>query len=1028
MKPVRLEMTAFGPFAKTEVVDFRPAVSAGLFGIYGPTGAGKSSIFTAMTFALFGESAKRGQDSRALRSDHAHRATMTRVFFIFELGAKRYVILRTPEQARPKIHGDGETKQGHEASLFDASDIAVDDITPENCGRVIAEKKVGVVNSAVQDLLGYGPVQFRQIVLLPQGEFEKFLVSGTSERIAILRQLFDVTRYRKLEEWFKDAAHKADGVIREASTKYIGRLEGEGFDSVTALADGIAAADTILNDATKIEAQAQVHQADTAKALQAATDLNAAFDAQIGAQARLVELIAQEGEIANVRAALRDAQQAAGLRDIAAQRARVKQDLLEAQAEEKRTRTTAQEAQSQSDQAAARLAALQHDAPQIEGLKQKRADLTRHQQTLQKSQGQLRAVQDAQTARKQADHAVTVTKDRLATLTTDLAAAHARREAVRETAQTRADLTVRKAQADAMLTNARAYAKAQTNATKAQEAVTASREKDDAARTVLQSAEVEFAVAEANLAQVQAIHLAEKLQANAPCPVCGGTDHPQPATGDAEGRGLTEAFRQKQATLQDAARQMQSAAHDYSVAQALAQDRAAQLKALTTPALNLESCQQAVTDVDAALAALPDDADAAKLGSQIDALTVQKADLDTQIETAARTAQEAITALAVAQQSYDDAIATIPEQLRSGDALAHDIAGVTDDIIRRETALSDAHAAAQTDRDAAISAAKDAQAAQATLAKCEAEEATTAQHFADRLAQAGLTPESYAKHAQQVDQIPHFEKVIETYHADIAVAKANKASADEKIGGHERPDLTAAQATQDAAAQATQAATETKGEARKARDHLLQLQASIADEIARISALEDETAPLRELATRFNGQVEPRLTLETFAIQAMFAQVLEAANLRLAPMSSGRYRLEIQDENLKGAAKRGLGIQVFDLWTGKPRGTADISGGETFIAALALALGLSDVVERNAGSIRLDTIFIDEGFGSLDGEDGSGTLDQVLETLTQTAGQARAVGLISHVSMVKEAIPNGFQIEKTPRGSHIRVRDENDVS
>ncbi|NOX74420.1 MAG: hypothetical protein GXP03_12650 [Alphaproteobacteria bacterium] len=172
-----------------------------------------------------------------------------------------------------------------------------------------------------------------------------------------------------------------------------------------------------------------------------------------------------------------------------------------------------------------------------------------------------------------------------------------------------------------------------------------------------------------------------------------------------------------------------------------------------------------------------------------------------------------------------------------------------------------------------------------------------------------------------------------------------------------------------------------------------------------------------------NGDNTQKLDLETFAIGAMFDQVLDAANLRLGPMTANRYRLE-RDLEGGGRGRRGLGIQVFDIHTGKARPTTTLSGGETFIAALALALGLADAVESASGKIKLDTIFIDEGFGSLDTESGSGTLEQVLQALSSLVSQNRAVGLISHVPLVQEAIPNGFYVRKHLAGSTVETRGE----
>ena len=197
---------------------------------------------------------------------------------------------------------------------------------------------------------------------------------------------------------------------------------------------------------------------------------------------------------------------------------------------------------------------------------------------------------------------------------------------------------------------------------------------------------------------------------------------------------------------------------------------------------------------------------------------------------------------------------------------------------------------------------------------------------------------------------------------------------------------------------------------------------ALAEALARTEELEAETGPLRGLADLANGKNDFNMTLETFAIAAMFDRVLEAANVRLDPMTRGRYRLERGVEGSSGRGKRGLEIEAFDINTGKARPTSTLSGGETFISALALALGLADVVESLSGKIRMDTIFIDEGFGSLDTENGAGTLDQVIQVLAALTEGSRAVGLISHVGLVQEAIPQGFYVRSTPSGSSVEER------
>jgi exonuclease SbcC len=236
-----------------------------------------------------------------------------------------------------------------------------------------------------------------------------------------------------------------------------------------------------------------------------------------------------------------------------------------------------------------------------------------------------------------------------------------------------------------------------------------------------------------------------------------------------------------------------------------------------------------------------------------------------------------------------------------------------------------------------------------------------------------------------------------------------------------RPDIEALRKTHQTHAETLGRATEERIAAQTRVDQLDRLRKGMEETLRKLDEAEAASGPLRGLAALVNGQNSQRLTLETFAIGAMFDQILEAANLRFGPMTNYQYNLEREMEN-GGRGKRGLGTQVFDAHTGKSRATTTLSGGETFIAALALALGLADVVEAASGKVRLDTIFIDEGFGSLDTENGSGTLEQVLQVLNSIVRQNRAVGLISHVPLVQEAIPNGFYVRKGMSGSSIEER------
>lgn len=310
MRPVVLTMTAFGPYAGTEVVDFREATDGGLFGIYGATGSGKSSIFNAMTFALFGVGAKPEQSIATMRSGHADADCLTEVSLLFELGDKHYFVRRQPDQSRPKLRGEGETTNAHKAWLFDATSIAVDDVTADNCGVVLAETKVGEVLKLVRELLGYGVEQFRQIVLLPQGRFEKFLIANSNERVEILRELFDVDVYRRIAAQMKEDAAAAKRDFDDGHRLVARRLTDAGFASTDDLATGIAAAAEAAqarhDEATQAEGAAQAAE----QAHLSAEVLEGRFKAAEDADRRRLGLERQRDEIEGIQVVLTRAEKA----------------------------------------------------------------------------------------------------------------------------------------------------------------------------------------------------------------------------------------------------------------------------------------------------------------------------------------------------------------------------------------------------------------------------------------------------------------------------------------------------------------------------------------------------------------------------------------------------------------------------------------------------------------------------------------------------------------------------------------------
>ena len=1022
MRPIKLTVSAFGPYGGVESIDFRDATDAGLFGIYGPTGSGKSSIFSAIAFALFGEGAKEEQGIGTMRSDFAADALLTEVSLQFELGAKRYYVRRIPDQPRPKTRGEGQTMQPHAAWLFDVSSVAIDDVGPDCCGVPLAERKVGDVARLVEELLGYGAQQFRQIVLLPQGRFERFLVSNSKDRLEILRELFDVSLYRKLTEKLKVDAADIRREIEDGYRLNGQRLAAEGFASSDELSAGIASA---------LE-QYELSRLAVAETSAVLTLANNAFAAAVSQEKLFVEVDAAGGALAQLEGKLPEFD-AVRARKSRAELARRMADLDSSLTDARKHHAAAVTAQASASDAQVRareaasaasalLADLRSQEHEIETLARKVDEMGRHKQVLVDSAERLaeheKALGALDSAKRRHDQAVADQQQAERAFEEKSAAfAAAQRDALE-----RQGLIGRRDKLKIELGGAHAHLSATQALEKAQA------EYDAAAAAALDAqnrhhhAGEEEAARESDYISAQASVLAERLEDGVPCPVCGGSDHPQPAHGTGDAGLLEKAWRGAQSASMAAAKIDREAQSRASSAKATLEARQATVSDLMVP---LRSISEIDTEYRHALAAIDElggIADVTLLAKQVEELRDRKLTTATMLQQANSTLGDATTAEALSRQGYADRIASVPETLRDATVLQVAIDAARADLDRRKKAIADALEQQQSSQAAQIKAEAVLQNALASLNDCADAVERKQTEFDARLIELGISEAAYRSAIPDIDLIGELEGSIVEFDKDLAAARGRQTAARNAVGSAQRPAMEPFRHSCNQAQVAADDASRHSAEAQQKHRSLLELQTSLADELKNLQSLEQSSGSLRGLAEAFDGQNELRTSLETFAIGAMFDQVLEAANLRLDPMTAGRYRFERDTMSVGGRSKRGLDVRVHDIETGRAREIITLSGGETFIAALSLALGLSDVVEMTNGAIRLDTIFIDEGFGSLDTENDAGTLDQVLQVLQNIVGERRAVGLISHVPLVQQAVPNGFTVHKGVNGSQIAVR------
>ncbi|MDJ1114684.1 AAA family ATPase [Microbacterium dauci] len=989
MKLHRLEMTGFGPFRETQVIDFDAFDREGVFLISGRTGAGKSSILDGVSFALYGSVPRYDGGDKRLRSDHCFLGDPTEVRLEFTVGGTRWRVTRAPEYDRPAQRGGGLTPEKARAEVEEL-------VAGTWVGRAARLRDAGELLS---EILGVNAQQFQQVILLAQNKFSRFLLAGNNERQHLLRTLFGTQRFEKYRDDLEQRRRAAQAELDEGGTTARTLLDvaerhvaanGIGSDDdagETADLDTRRAAVAVAVQRADYRVEARGHERAAADA--AATAAAAVYRDLVARAERLTELAAARAELDRL-----DAETA----DVTADRARLElaraaavlQPVMDAA-----DRATAAEAAATIDLEAAR-AAWQADGDD-DDLDRVIDELTA---AISRADAALAVERELQTrteshARRIID--LTDAEAALGAIETAAAALPERRSAVEAALVTARAGSARLADAQA----AHARAVAAVAASGEVESLTAVAAEADA--THLRAADADQAAATA-LAELlrrrldgYAGELAAALVDGEACAVCGSTAHPAPAvhTGepvtddalaDAEvARDAAASATRTAAETARTARERLAAGLARSGGRTIeqARDDLAAAEAAVDTALAAQTDAQRHTDELAQLDALAADArsEAAALRDRIASLREAQA-----VDAAA---------IATAQAAVDDARGEQPTVA----------ARLADDTARRDVAR----------------ALRTARQAHAERASAAAEAATL---LGERLADSTFATVDDARAAALGASEQHAIEARVTEHAAALAAAKGRALDLELQTAGDRIDPEAVTTAADAAAAAEAARSaaiaalaDATTAATTLRHHLDRVDAALAAMAGRAAA----AATVARLADTVAGR-EPntrKMDLETFVLAAELEEIVAAANVRLAEMSSGRFTLHHSDARQARGAASGLGIDVLDAHTGKLRSPQSLSGGETFLASLALALGLAEVVTSRAGGIRLDTLFVDEGFGSLDPE----TLELAMRTLDELRAGGRVVGVISHVEAMKEQIPAQLVVEASPDGPSRILQD-----
>lgn len=1022
MKPLKLSLQAFGPFAGREEIDFTLLPEGALFLISGPTGAGKTSVLDGITYALYGDTSGGERSAREMRSHHADGALLTEVEFEFALGTRRYRVKRVPEQERAAQRatksGDGMVKVLARAELHRLDDDAVTWLP--------LAQKTTEVTSEVTTLLGCQAEQFRQVVLLPQGQFRKLLTASSGEREKILETLFGTAAYKRVQDALKQEAaalQKAAEDTRLRRDTLLQQAQAESVEALRAQADALG-----LELARLAAEEAAARSADTAAqlALQQGRALAAQFAEQQAAQLALTAIEERTGEIAALRqreAGARRALQVAPADEACAaagrQLALARQRAVEAGQRVATAAATLQQAKAMLDAETARAPqrdAAQRELLQLEALTAQVEQLAAAERELAAGRRQAATAEQALAHAQQAAAHAEQGRTALATRVEQLAPRAAEAEA----------LALRVAQAEQREADAKRLAVRRKALAEAVAAEAGSRQTMDEARTALEAARNAQQALDALWREAQAAILARHLHDGAPCPVCGSAEHPQPATHAGE-LPSESALREAAAAVRDAEQAFEArrAALDRSAQARVAVEAevgalANALRAAGADSVQADMLVETAADLRQRLAGAREAGDElAAVRSQLLVLEQEQRQAVATQEQAGSAAQAARSALHGAERVVEARREAVPATLRPAGALAAALAAARSAL----DALLAAWQQAQARHAAAEAALAAAQAQRDTLAQAETEQAAALEQaqavFVQALAAAGFDDEAAYRSARlATDAIERLAATVRQHDLDAAAARERLGRATEAVAGRTLPQL----AELEAAAQAARTAIDTvlarsadlRGALEKTR-HTLALLDELAVRNADIEARYRITGELAAIANGDNGR---NLTFQRYVLAALLDDVLRAASLRLKAMSRGRYLLQRREDVADARRAAGLDLEVLDDYTGRARPVSTLSGGEGFMASLSLALGLSDVVQAYAGGVQLDTLFIDEGFGSLDPE----SLDMAMRTLIDLQRQGRMVGVISHVEEMKQQIDVAIEVVQGARGSRLRVR------
>ena len=918
MRPLKLTISAFGPYAGRMELDMEKLGGQGLYLITGDTGAGKTTIFDAITYALYGEASGDSRKPSMFRSKYARPETPTAVELVFAYGGKRYTVKRNPRYLRPKLRGEGLTEEAAGAEL----------IYPD--GRVVT--KADEVDRDIPEIVGVSREQFMQIAMIAQGDFQKLLLASTDDRKVIFRQIFRTQLFQNLEERLKrDAGALSDrcAAVRSSLAQYMRGIEADELD--------------VLSPEAARARAGELPAADVTALLEKLIEQDAAAEA--AAEKRKEELDRALGEINGVLGKLEEREKAKA----AAEKSRRELELEKARSGELKAKLEAEKnAAPEAERAADEKSKLEAELPRYDALEALRLELGRAGNDLQRREA---AHAERTGAWDAAAKALAAQKEELAAL------AEAGVERQKLASQMEREETRRK-RLEALRSDLAERAAGRSSLEKLQREYVGAAEASRAAGAEYEAKSKAFLDEQAGI-------IAETLEEGKPCPVCGSTEHPRLARKSAH--APTEAQLKRAKTEAEAAR-------------SIAQQKS---EACAAARVKLDAREESIREkmAELALTCAPEDAEAALR----DELAAVKKSLE-QLAAAIRAEDGRIARKASLEQAIPRKETELAGEKKALETLAGQIAALKAEIRSKKEQQEREAGSLRFDGKGRAEARIGELDARITGLRARLKSAEDAFNASDR--RVGELRAAIGSLEEQLSEKLELDREAEEKRKAELTAEIKEAEEKAKLVS-----------------------------ARHAAN--LAVLRSIGEKAAELAGLEKRCAWVRALSVTANGGLtgKEKVMLETYVQMTFFDRIIARANTRLLVMSGGQYELKRRRVAENKASQSGLDLDVIDHYNGTERSVKTLSGGESFKASLSLALGLSDEIQSSAGGVRLDTMFVDEGFGSLDEE----SLDQAMRALSGLAEGSRLVGIISHVAELKTRIDKQIVVTKEQAGGSRAV-------